>query len=127
MPEGASVMSSNREIESYLPLTPALFHVLLALADGDKHGYAILKDVSLRTGGDVRLSTGTLYGIIKRLLQDGMIEESRRRPPAQDDERRIYYHLTPLGQRVAAAEAERHEKVLALARLKKVLRRPETA
>jgi DNA-binding PadR family transcriptional regulator len=120
-------MSSNREIESYLPLTPALFHVLLALADGDKHGYAILKDVSLRTGGEVRLSTGTLYGIIKRLLQDGMIEESRRRPAAQDDERRIYYHLTPFGHRVAAAEAERHEKVVALARLKKVLRTPETA
>ena len=121
-------MHSNREIESYLPLTPALFHVLLALADGDKHGYAILKDVTLRTGGEVRLSTGTLYGVIKRLLQDGMIEESRRRPAAKnDDERRIYYHLTPLGQQVAAAEAERHEKVVALARLKKVLRRPETA
>jgi DNA-binding PadR family transcriptional regulator len=121
-------MSSNREIESYLPLTPALFHVLLALADGDKHGYAILKEVSLLTGGEVRLSTGTLYGILKRLLQDGMIHESRRRPAAQtDDERRIYYRLTPFGQRVTAAEAERHEKVVALARLKKVLRRPEMA
>ena len=121
-------MKSNCELESYLPLTPALFHVLLALADGDKHGYAILKDVALRTGGEVRLSTGTLYGIIKRLLQDGMIEESRRRPAAEhDDERRIYYHLTALGQEVAAAEAVRLEKVVALARLKRVLRRPETA
>jgi len=125
--EGGSALSSNREIESHLPLTPALFHVLLALADGDKHGYAILKEVSLLTGGEVRLSTGTLYGILKRLLQEGMIEESRRRPAAQtDDERRIYYHITSLGQRVTAAEAERHEKVVALARLKKVLRRPET-
>src|SRR5690349_24146395 len=118
-------MSSHRELESYLPLTPALFHVLLALADGDKHGYAILKDVSFRTGGEVRLSTGTLYGIIKRLLNDGLIQESRQRPAAvEDDERRIYYRLTTLGQRVAAAEAERHEKIVALARLKKVLRRP---
>src|SRR5271165_4685126 len=114
------MVTNKKATDSFLPLTPALFHVLLALADGDKHGYAILKDVSLRTGGEVRLSTGTLYGILKRLLQDGMIEESRRRPAAQtDDERRIYYHLTPLGQRVAAAEAERHEKVVALARLKK--------
>jgi DNA-binding PadR family transcriptional regulator len=121
-------MSSDRELDAYLPLTPALFHVLLALADGDKHGYAILKDVSLRTGGEVRLSTGTLYGIIKRLLTDGMIQESRQRPAAdQDDSRRVYYQLTSLGQRVAAAEAERHEKLVALARLKKVLGSPETA
>jgi DNA-binding PadR family transcriptional regulator len=121
-------MSSTQRIESYLPLTPALFHVLLALSDGDKHGYAILKDVSFRTGDEVRLSTGTLYGIIKRLLNEGLIEESRRRPAAEhDDERRIYYRLTTLGQRVAAAEAERHEKIVALARLKKVLRRPRIA
>jgi len=121
-------MTSARELESYLPLTPALFHVLLALADGDKHGYAILKDVSFRTGGDVRLSTGTLYGIVKRLLNDGMIQESRHRPSAEkDDERRIYYRLTPLGQRVAAAEAERHERIVALARAKNVLRRPKIA
>jgi DNA-binding PadR family transcriptional regulator len=114
-------MKSSPEIDSYLPLTPALFHVLLALADGDKHGYAILKDVSLRTGDSVRLSTGTLYGIIKRLLNDGMIEQSKRRPSADDDERRIYYRLTSLGERVAMAEAERHEKIVALARLKNVL------
>ncbi|HUI41103.1 MAG TPA: helix-turn-helix transcriptional regulator [Terriglobia bacterium] len=121
-------MNATNEVESHLPLTPALFHVLLALADGDKHGYAILKDVALRTGGEVRLSTGTLYGIVKRLLNDGMIEESRRRPAAErDDERRIYYHLTPLGLQVAAAEAERHAKIVALARLKNVLRRPGMA
>lgn len=121
-------MDSDYEIESHLPLTPALFHVLLALADGDKHGYAILKDVALLTGDAVRLSTGTLYGIIKRLLNDGMIEESRRRPAAEhDDERRIYYHLTAFGQRVAAAEAERHAKVVALARRMKVLRKPGIA
>ena len=119
-------MNSKQPVESYLPLTPALFHVLLALADGDKHGYAILKDVSLRTSGEVRLSTGTLYGIIKRLLNDGLIEESRLRPAAKDDdERRIYYRLTILGRNVAAAEAERHAKIVALARLKKVLTTPE--
>jgi DNA-binding PadR family transcriptional regulator len=120
-------MKSDPAIESYLPLTPALFHVLLALADGDKHGYAILKDVSLRTGDSVRLSTGTLYGIIKRLLHDGMIEESKRRPAQdRDDERRIYYRLTSLGERVAMAEAERHEKIVALARLKNVLGKRKT-
>src|SRR5579863_8225027 len=119
--EGMVPLGKKRTVESYLPLTPALFHVLLALADGDKHGYAILKDVSLRTGGEVRLSTGTLYGIIKRLLNHGMIQESRLRPAAKDDdERRIYYHLSALGQEVAVAEAERHEKIVALARLKKV-------
>jgi DNA-binding PadR family transcriptional regulator len=117
-------MKPNPEIASYLPLTPALFHVLLALADGDKHGYAILKDVSLRTGDSVRLSTGTLYGIIKRLLTEGMIEESKGRPAdGRDDERRIYYRLTSLGEKVAMAEAERHEKIVALARSKNVLRR----
>jgi DNA-binding PadR family transcriptional regulator len=121
-------MNANREVDSHLPLTPALFHVLLALADGDKHGYAILKDVALRTTGEVRLSTGTLYGIIKRLLNDGMIQESGQRPAAaRDDQRRIYYRLTPLGLQVAAAEAERHEKVVALARLKRVLPSPGIA
>jgi len=115
------------EVEKLLPLTPAVFHVMLALADGDKHGYAILKDVSSRTDGDVKLSTGTLYGIIKRLLNDGIIEESRRRPAAgNDDERRIYYRLTSFGQRVAEAEAERHEKLVSLARSKNLLRRLKT-
>ena len=121
-------MHAKPEIESHLPLTPALFHVLLALADGDKHGYAILKDVALRTAGEVRLSTGTLYGIIKRLLNDGMIVESRPRPATtHDDERRIYYHVTPLGQQIATAEAERLERVVALARRKNVLRKAEMA
>jgi DNA-binding PadR family transcriptional regulator len=121
-------MNGNKDAEAHLPLTPALFHVLLALADGDKHGYAILKDVALRTAGGVQLSTGTLYGIIKRLLNDEMIQESRRRPAAeQDDQRRIYYRLTARGFEVAAAEAARHEKVVALARLKKVLRSPGIA
>src|SRR5882762_1942241 len=84
------------------PLTPAMFHVLLALAGDDLHGYAILKEVELRTGGKVRLSTGTLYGLIKRLLADGLINELRARPAgADDDERRRYYRLTNLGRQVA--------------------------
>ncbi|HEY1924402.1 MAG TPA: PadR family transcriptional regulator [Candidatus Acidoferrum sp.] len=110
------------------PLTPAMFHVLLALAGDDLHGYAILKDVELRTGGEVKLSTGTLYGIIKRLLNDGLIAERRERPSAaNDDERRRYYRLSAAGREVAAAEAERLEKVVALARSRRLLKRTQTA
>jgi DNA-binding PadR family transcriptional regulator len=110
------------------PLTPAMFHVLLALAGDDLHGYAILKDVELRTGGEVKLSTGTLYGIIKRLLNDGFIAERRERPSAaNDDERRRYYRLTAAGRDVAAAEAERLEKVVALARARRLLKKAQPA
>src|SRR5580693_9122765 len=105
------------------PLTPAMFHVLLALAGDDLHGYAILKDVELRTEGEVKLSTGTLYGII-----NGLIIERRERPSAaNDDERRRYYRLTTKGREVAAAEAERLEKVVALARSRRLLKRTQTA
>jgi DNA-binding PadR family transcriptional regulator len=110
----------------YLPLTPPVFHVLLALADSDKHGYAILKEVEMRTDGAVQLSTGTLYAIIKRLLNDGLIEEREERPTA-DDERRRYYRLTPFGKKVAVAEAERMESMLATAREKRLIRRPRHA
>ena len=115
------------ELEPPAPLTPAMFHVLLALAGDDLHGYAILKEVELRTGGEVRLSTGTLYGIIKRLLNEGLIIERRERPSAHDDERRRYYRLTPQGRQVAAAEAERLEKVVALARSRHLLKRTQPA
>src|SRR4051794_37657139 len=101
------------------PLTPALFNVLLALSDGEKHGYAILKEVEEHTDGEVQLSTGTLYGIIKRLLADGLIVELRRRPAEDDDQRRRYYRLTEDGRNVAMAEAERMAKVLARARSKR--------
>jgi DNA-binding PadR family transcriptional regulator len=103
------------------PLTPAMFHVLLALAGDDLHGYAILKEVELRTAGEVKLSTGTLYGIIKRLLNDGLIVELRRRPASDDDERRRYYRLTAKGRELAAVEAERLEKVVELARARRLL------
>jgi len=104
-----------------------MFHVLLALAGDDLHGYAILKEVELRTAGEVKLSTGTLYGIIKRLLNDGLIIERRERPSTHDDERRRYYRLTPKGRDVAATEAERLEKVVALARSRHLLKRTQPA
>lgn len=114
--------------ETHEPLTPAMFHVLLALAGDDLHGYAILKEVELRTGGKVRLSTGTLYGIIKRLLSDGLIAELRSRPAeSEDDERRRYYRLTPAGRQVAATEAERMDEVLSIARSRNLLKRTRTA
>jgi DNA-binding PadR family transcriptional regulator len=114
--------------ETHEPLTPAMFHVLLALAGDDLHGYAILKEVELRTGGKVKLSTGTLYGIIKRLLADGLIVERRARPTdANDDERRRYYRLTLQGREVATAEAERMDEVLSIARARNLLRKPRPA
>jgi len=115
-------MTKKKTPESFLPLSTPVFHVLLALADGDKHGYVIAKEIARRTGNEVRLSAGTLYGIIKRLLEDTLIEESEERPDfSLDDERRRYYRLTKLGLRVAELEAERMERVLALARSKHVL------
>ncbi len=114
--------------EPHGPLTPAMFHVLLALAGDDLHGYAILKEVELRTGGKVHLSTGTLYGIIKRLLNDGLVAELRSRPAeSQDDERRRYYRLTPLGRQVATAEAERMDEVLSIARSRNLLKKTRPA
>ena len=105
------------------PLTAAMFNVLLALADGDKHGYAILKEVEEQTNGEVQLSTGTLYGIIKRLLTDGWIMELRNRPALEnDDQRRRYYRLTDTGREVAIAEAHRLEKLIARARSKKLIK-----
>jgi DNA-binding PadR family transcriptional regulator len=118
---------SKRNPESHLPLTPAMFHVLVALADGDKHGYAILKDVKRRTDGAVRLSAGTLYAVLKRLLDGDMILEADERPdPALDDERRRYYQLTPFGRRVAVAETERMERAIALARAKQLMSKPRS-
>lgn len=107
-----------------LPLTPAMFHVLAALADGEMHGYAILKGVAEQTQNEVRLSAGTLYGIIKRLLAEGMISECSERPaPELDDSRRRYYRLTDWGRQVARAEAERMEKLIAMARGKRLLKK----
>lgn len=121
-------MTKKSETESYLPLTPAMFHVLLALADGEKHGYAILKEVARRTDDKVRLSAGTLYGNLARLESAGMIAESGERPEAGlDDERRRYYKLTKFGREVAMAEARRMEEVVAQAHAKNLFRKPGTA
>lgn len=102
-----------------------MFHVLVALADGGGHGYAIMKEVEQLTGGSVRLSTGTLYGIIKRLLADGLIRETSGlgEGAAAGDERRRSYSLTPFGKDVARAEAARLEQTIAIARRKTLFRR----
>lgn len=107
------------EAGRFLPLTPAMFHVLVALADGDKHGYAIMKEVEERTAGEVALSAGTLYGLVKRLLHDGLIAEPRR--PRLGEERRRTYRLTARGRAVAVAEAKRLDRALALARSKRLI------
>jgi DNA-binding PadR family transcriptional regulator len=108
--------------EAWLPLTPAMFHILLALADKERHGYDIMREVDERSEGNMRLGPGTLYGSIKRMLSDGLIEELDERPdPELDDERRRYYRLTSLGRRVAVAEAERLERLVKSARSKKLL------
>jgi len=108
--------------EGNLPMTPAMFNILLALADGEKHGYAIMLEVEANTDGSVKMGPGTLYGSIKRMLTSGLIEESDERPdPALDDERRRYYRLSGLGQRALRLEAERLEGQVRLARFKQVL------
>src|SRR5215471_17382760 len=104
----------------FLPLTPAIAHILLALADEDRHGYAIMQEIERMTGGAVRMGPGTLYGTIKRMLASRLIEEAAARPdPALDDERRRYYRATPLGAAVLAAETERMAAWLGAARAKR--------
>lgn len=110
--------------ESFLPLTPAVFHVLLALADGPSHGYAVMKEVERRTGGRVRLGPGTLYGITKRLLADGLVAEVETPPGTASGRRRRDFGLTALGRAVAAAESLRLERLLELARAKRLLPEP---
>src|SRR5919206_3025489 len=105
------------EAESFLPLPPATFHILLALADQDRHGYAVIQDVEARTDGELRLSAGTLYRSIQRMLEQGLIVETRDRPPAEeDDERRRYYRITPFGTSVAKAETRRLRDLVRMAR-----------
>ena len=117
--------SRTPTVDHFLPLTSPMLHTLVALADGDKHGYAILKEIARRTEGSVRLSAGTLYALIKRATADGLIVESDERPDLSlDDERRRYYRLTPLGRRVAAAEVLRLESIVEMARAKKLVPRP---
>ncbi len=105
------------EVQAFLPLPTAVFHILVALADRDRHGYSIMQDVTARTDGRVRLSAGTLYSAVRRMLEQGLIEELRDSPdPASGDERRRYYRLTRLGRDVAVAEARRVSDMLTQAR-----------
>ena len=107
------------ETDALLPLPTATFHILLALADEDRHGYAIIQDVAIGTGGELKLSAGTLYRSIQRMLEQGLIVETRDRPsPEEDDERRRYYRITALGTAVAKAEARRLTQLVRMARAK---------
>ena len=103
------------------PLTPAVFHILLALTDQERHGYGIIKDVLARTDGKLRLGAGTLYGSIKRMLEAGLIAKAGERGDSGEDERRRYYRLTPKGSNAAAQEAQRLERLVSDARNRKVL------
>jgi DNA-binding PadR family transcriptional regulator len=111
------VNSEDARPDDLLPLQPATFHILLSLATDDRHGYAIIQDVAARTGGEVKLSAGTLYRSIQRMLDQDLIVELRRRPAAdQDDERRRYYRITERGREVAQAEARRLAALILLAK-----------
>jgi DNA-binding PadR family transcriptional regulator len=110
------------EMDRILPLTPAVFHILLALADQERHGYGIMQEVSMMTQSRVQMGPGTLYGTIKRMLAAQLIEESDERPdPDMDDERRRYYRLTGWGRQVLAAETERLSSLVQVAQAKKLL------
>jgi DNA-binding PadR family transcriptional regulator len=105
------------DIDKLLPLPAATFHILIALAKEDRHGYAVIQDVEQRTGGEIRLSAGTLYRSIQRMLEQGLLRETRDRPaPELDDERRRYYRITPFGEAVARAEARRMAELVKMAR-----------
>jgi DNA-binding PadR family transcriptional regulator len=116
------MMQDERNPRELLPLTTATFHILLTLVGREQHGYGIMQEVAASTDGQVQLGPGTLYTAIKRLRQEGLIEESDERPdPALDDERRRYYRLTDFGIRVARAEAQRLAHIVSVAREKNLL------
>jgi DNA-binding PadR family transcriptional regulator len=104
-----------------IPLTPAVFHILLALSSGERHGYDIMKQVEADAQGQVTMGTGTLYGSLKRMLDSGLVQLSAKRlDPAHDDERRIYYALTPAGKQALAAELERYRRIVAVAKTRRL-------
>ena len=110
-------MSDDPDIIALLPLPPAFLHILIAIGDEDRHGYAIMQDVADRTHGRVRMSPGTLYGSIRRMLDEGLIEERFPHVAGDDDERRRYYRVTKFGRAVAAAEADRLSTLVRQARV----------
>ena len=112
----------SRDPESLLPLTPAVFHILLALAGGERHGYGIMQEITQYTEGKLRLGAGTLYRSIKQMLAEGLIVESDERPdPSVNNERRRYYRLTTFGKEVAQAEIERMTHLMGVARARQLL------
>lgn len=112
----------RRDPRTMLPLTPAVFHILLSLADGERHGYSIMQEIAVQTRGALRVGPTTLYRSIKNMLKDGLIVESEERPdPEVDDERRRYYRMTEFGWHVATAEIERLERAIAVAHSKSSL------
>lgn len=114
---------TDRTPDAHLPLPPATFQILLSLADGERHGYAIMREVADRTNGEMRLGPGTLYGTLKRLLEAGIVEEGRERvDPDVGDERRRYYRLTKFGLAVARAEARRLAGMVRAAQQKRLIR-----
>jgi DNA-binding PadR family transcriptional regulator len=115
-------MPKNVPEQNLLPLTPPVFHILVALSGGERHGYAIMQDVAWQTNDALQLGPGTLYGCLKRMLVAGLVEESDERPdPALDDSRRRYYRMTMLGQHTVRAEAERLENAVTAARSRRLL------
>jgi DNA-binding PadR family transcriptional regulator len=118
------MVKKQTDPEKLLPLRPSVFHILLALSDGDLHGYGIMQEVAEHTSGQIKLGPGTLYGAIKRLLGEGLIVEADERPDAElDDERRRYYRLTDLGQKVLKADVQRISKMVAVAQRKRLIPR----
>lgn len=112
-------MAKTPSPHELLPLTPPVFHILLALADEERHGYGIMQDVAQQTNDSLQLGPGTLYGCLKRMLAAGLVEESEERPdPELDDERRRYYRMTVLGRRVVRAEAQRLAGAVSAAKAK---------
>lgn len=122
------VMKRPDNVDDRLPLTPPVFHILLALLEGERHGYAIMREVAVDTSGSLRLGPGTLYGCLKRMLAARLVEESGERPdPDLDDERRRYYRITGLGIRTLRAEAERLASAVSAARAKRLFSRKPVA
>ena len=116
------------DVSPQLPLTPIVLHILLALADNERHGYAIAQEIEDTTGGQIRMGPGTLYGSIQRMLSASLIEEApTHRRPADDDERRRYYRMTSFGRRVLELELERLSQVVRVARQKHLVRDPGVA
>jgi DNA-binding PadR family transcriptional regulator len=111
------VTQRDLSVDDLLPLQPAAFHILMALAGEDRHGYAIIQEIAARTDGSIRLSAGTLYRSLQRMVEEGLIEETEDRPaPDEDDQRRRYYRITRFGTTVARAEARRLQDLVRLAR-----------